>query len=569
MSNLKPLVITLILCLTISTASGAASIHLAGVPGTVRVPRTGHVDGNDVAELFCAKGETESFQVVVTAIGGNLDRVDAEAVPLRSENGSEIPRENILLHRGIYILVRHSAPRATCPPGLYTDPLVPFIDPYTGEKTISPRWRNRSQEGARFGAAEFDLWEDQHQPIWVDVRVPRESRAGVYEGSIRVWARRTDPVDIPVRLTVWDFALPAGPTHENHFGGFGYVARYYDLDRNSDEYHRLEDRYIEMIAAHRINPPLPGRLHPEVTEDGSIRVDDETDQRISDFIERYHMTNVEIPRAPFREMLGADREKAIRFYRSWYAYLERKGYAEGSYLYMLDEPNDAEAYERVRNLGELVKEAEPRIRRLVVEQPYTQNPDWGTLDEAIDIWCPLFGFVHEPSVKRVQNQGDEVWSYTALVQSGPRYHPEYEEIKNDNPPYWQIDFPVTSYRIAPWLNRRYGITGLLYWSTVYWSSPQRNPWDDPGFRIRWNGDGFLFYPGEEAGIEGPVASVRLKNLRDGMEDYEYFALLEERGGAEIVDEIVRTAVPTWGSWKSDSELLQELRRKLAEEILRR
>ena len=54
-----------------------------------------------------------------------------------------------------------------------------------------------------------------------------------------------------------------------------------------------------------------------------------------------------------------------------------------------------------------------------------------------------------------------------------------------------------------------------------------------------------------------------------MEDYEYFALLEERGGAEIVDEIVRTAVPTWGSWKSDSELLQELRRKLAEEILRR
>jgi len=128
---------------------------------------------------------------------------------------------------------------------------------------------------------------------------------------------------------------------------------------------------------------------------------------------------------------------------------------------------------------------------------------------------------------------------------------------------------VTSYRIAPWLNRRYNITGLLYWSTIYWGCPDRDPWDDPGFRIRWNGDGALFYPGEDAGIEGPVASIRLKCLRDGMEDYEYFVILEQLGGKKVVDEVVHKAVPTWGTWLQHPNSLLDLRRHLAQEILRR
>jgi len=279
------------------------------------------------------------------------------------------------------------------------------------------------------------------------------------------------------------------------------------------------------------------------------------------------VTNIDIPRAPFGDITGANREKAINFYRSWYAYLASKGWAERSYLYMLDEPNDPEAYEQVRALGAVVNEAEPGIRRLVVEQPYTQDPAWGTLDEAIDIWCPLFGFIDEGSVERVIAQGDDVWSYTALVQTAPPYHPEYETVKNDLPPFWQLDFPLASYRIAPWLNRRYHVTGLLYWSSVYWQSPDRNPWDDPGFRIRWNGEGALFYPGNDAGIDGPIASIRLKNLRDGMEDYEYFAILDARGVSDQVDAIVREAVPTWGTWNQDPAHLEALRRKLAEAIL--
>ncbi len=546
--------------------AGAGTIDLKAVPPTVRVRQEGAFQGADTVEVFAARGETESFQVVVTAAGGNLRNISAEMSPLKGEGGASLPANSVTLYREVFIPVRYSSPQATEPPGLIADPLVPFVNPYTGARVPEPRWRDKGMEGARFGAVGFDLWQDQHQPLWVDVQIPKDAAPGVYNGTFSVWAQGTERATIPMRVTVWDFTLPDGPAHENHFGNFSYVVRYYKLDQDSEKYRQLEDRYIAAMAAHRLNPPLPRRLHPKVAEDGAVVFDEATDRQITEFVERYHVTNFEVPRAPFRNVLTTDRARAIRYYEWWYAYLQKKGWAERAYLYMLDEPNTKETYDQVRQLGALVREGAPKLRRLVVEQPYTQNTEWGTLDEAVDIWCPLFAFIDEASIKRVQSEGDTVWSYTALCQRAPASHPDYQKVKNDNPPYWQIDFPVLSYRIAPWLNRRYGITGLLYWTTVCWSSPQRNPWDSPGFRVNFNGEGMLFYPGEDAGIEGPITTIRLKNLRDGMEDYEYFMLLEKRKGKEAVDEIVRTAVPTWGTWDQDPYHLLKLRERLAQAI---
>lgn len=555
--------------LSAQAAVGAATIRLAALPSMLRVGQEGAVGGAQVAEISAARGEVESFQIVVTAVGGNLQSITATLSPLKQEAGQTLPAEGISLCREVFIPVRHSAPHATVPPGLIADPLIPFVNPYTGEDVREPRWRGDEREGARFGATGFDLWQDRNQPLWVDVAIPKDAAPGVYTGVFSVGAGNAQPVTIPVRVTVWDFTLPDGPTHENHFGHFSYMARYHKLDESSDKYRLMEDRYIAMMAAHRINPPLPRRLQPKIADDGTAQFDEATDRQITEFVERYHVTNIEVPRAPFSDVLTTNRDKVLRYYRSWYAWLKTKGWAGRAYLYMLDEPNDKAAYEQVRQLGALVREAEPGLRRLVVEQPYSQNPDWGSIDEAVDIWCPLFAFLDESSIRRVQAEGDAVWSYTALCQRAPSYHPEFEKVGKDDPPYWQIDFPVLSYRIAPWLNRRYGVTGLLYWTMVCWTAPQRDPWDDPGFRVQFNGEGALFYPGDDAGIDGPVASIRLKCLRDGMEDYEYFTRLEKLGGKAVVDEVVRSAVPTWGTWNQDPHQLLKLRERLAGEIVKR
>ncbi len=543
------------------------SIRLSAVHGAERISSTGSFKGARTAKIYSAQNETESFQVVVTAEHGNLTDVNAYVSDLCTKDGHRISSDKITLYREVYIPIRHSSPRANCPPGLYPDPLVPFINPYTGEAIKEPKWKENGQEGPRFGAQDFSLWEKHHQPIWIDIHVPKDAAPGLYSGEITVSAKETEPSTLPIKLTVWDFALPDGPTHSNHFGHFGYMTRYSSLKDTPEKLPIIEERYTQMMADHRLNPPMPANLRPKTSDDGSIIITDDVHKQIANFMERYHVTDFEIPGAPFRDPLNADREKAIRHFRSWYSYLEKTGWAERSYLYMLDEPNEPEAYERVRQMANLVHEAEPRMRCLVVEQPYTQDSSWGVLDGSVDIWCPLFGFIDEPSIQRVHANGDDVWSYTALIQRAPPYHPSYEDVKEDNPPYWQMDFPVLSYRIAPWLNRRYEITGLLYWSTVCWSYPDRNPWDDPGFRIRWNGEGQLFYPGEEAGVEGPISCIRLKNLRDGMEDYEYFSILERLGGQATVEKIVREAVPTCGAWNQNPDEILKLRQQLAEAIV--
>jgi len=556
--------ITIIAAFAAVEAGAAMKLTVVNPMERVRIDQP--VTGGAAAEIYAARGEYESFQVVVTAQNGSLVDVNAAANPLKNDAGAVLEASNVTLYREVFVPVRHSVRHAVCPPGLVPDALVPFENPYTGKKIPEPKWTGEGRVGPRFGAADFDVFDGQNGVIWADVYVPPDAETGVYEGSLKVTADNVAPAEVPVRLTVWNFTLPPGPTHENHFGGFERVAGYLGLDAKSEQFHIIEDRYIEMMANHRINPPIPARLKPEVAEDGSPEFSEEITADWVQFIERYNVTNVQVPRAPFGDVTGANRQKAINFYRGWYAFLEKNGWAKGAYLYMLDEPNDPEAYERVRQLGALVAEAEPRLRRLVVEQPYTQNPSWGTLDDAIDIWCPLFGFIHEESVARVQTNGDEVWSYTALVQTAPPYHPEYEAVKEWKPPFWEFDFPPASYRMATWLNRRYNVTGLLYWSSVYWGSPDRNPWDDPGFRVRYNGEGALFYPGDDAGIEGPVASIRLKNLRDGMEDYEYFALLEKRSDPEAVLSIVKTAAPDWGNITYDSGKILELRRDLGAAI---
>ena len=51
----------------------------------------------------------------------------------------------------------------------------------------------------------------------------------------------------------------------------------------------------------------------------------------------------------------------------------------------------------------------------------------------------------------------------------------------------------------------------------------------------------LVYRGETMGLGEPAASIRLKGLRRGSQDYEYFWLLSQpKGGREIVDEAVST-----------------------------
>lgn len=569
---------------TMAAAAEQASVALTAIGSMERIGQSDKPFGQPEARIQAARNEWESFQVVVAAPMESITVTAANMAELVGPQGARIGGDDVRLFREEYVRVRCSTPRAELPPGLYADPLVPLLDPTTG-KPIEPRRQHQERWGEPMKtvgydmyAIPFEVFRGQNQPIWVDVHVPKTAPAGQYRGVFRVSTRTGAKAELPVTLTVWDFNLPDAPTHRNHFGEFRGVARLFGVQPNSERFRQIEARYCRAMAEHRLCPPVPGHLLPAVNpKDGSLTIDPERHKQLAKFIAENHVADIQIScpfgRLPhstldpnYKTIAPAERAKARRFYADYYQYLEKNGWADRAYVYLLDEPNTRENYEQVLVLGALVKEAAPKLKRLVVEQTYPQAPDWPDIDPAVDIWCPLWAFIDRDTIAQKIAHGDEVFSYTALVQPAPPYHPRYKEVKGLNPPYWHIDRPLTVYRVPTWINRQYGITGLLYWSTV---TQVMDPWNNPAFAHprHYNGGGYLFYPGVPCGIDGPVASIRLKVLRDGMEDYEYFAILEKRAGNAAVKQIVDTIAPNWWDFAKEPARFQAAREELAKKIM--
>jgi hypothetical protein len=113
-----------------------------------------------------------------------------------------------------------------------------------------------------------------------------------------------------------------------------------------------------------------------------------------------------------------------------------------------------------------------------------------------------------------------------------------------------------------WMSWRYGLTGLLYWTTVYWE--KTNPWTDPKTYGDYNGEGSLLYPGADAGFPGPIASMRLKAIRDGMEDYEYLHLLARLNGRDAGRRFTDRVAASWTQWQENALLLRGVREEIGE-----
>ena len=121
----------------------------------------------------------------------------------------------------------------------------------------------------------------------------------------------------------------------------------------------------------------------------------------------------------------------------------------------------------------------------------------------------------------------------------------------------------------------YFFVGLLYWGGMSFWRQVDDPWTDPKTLDRregreqplFNGEGTIVYPGRAAGYDGIAASLRLKALRDAVEDYEYLAILERAGRADEAQKIVLPLAGSWFEWEPDPAAYQRARAALAELIV--
>jgi hypothetical protein len=76
----------------------------------------------------------------------------------------------------------------------------------------------------------------------------------------------------------------------------------------------------------------------------------------------------------------------------------------------------------------------------------------------------------------------------------------------------------------------------------------------------------LVYPGQPVGVKGVVASMRMKWLRDGVEDYDYVQVLKGLGKEDIAMQVSRSVGPDWTKWTRDPNAIESARKKLGETI---
>jgi len=60
--------------------------------------------------------------------------------------------------------------------------------------------------------------------------------------------------------------------------------------------------------------------------------------------------------------------------------------------------------------------------------------------------------------------------------------------------------------------------------------------------------------------------MRLKWLRDGVEDYDYVQILKDLGKADLAMQIARSVGPDWTNWTRDPNAIEAARQKLGETI---
>ncbi len=531
------------------------------VTETRRVLRADPAENRVEVKLSAARNEWESFQILIRSdvpVAG----INIEAGDLRGPEGAVLGADQARLFRQHQLeLTVGTFRNDQFKPGWYPDPLIPFRDPVTREPLT----------GGRFVAVPFDLPADQTHGFWVDLYAPADAKPGEYRGTYRVTGEGNRVVEIPVTFSVWDFELPRASTFRTALGSPADRMRGYYAQRarqgkepEPSDWAAVDRQCAEMLSRHRINAtPPPGSLVPQAQPDGTFRLPEEQVSALREFVDRYHVNAIQIPH-PRSAVEDPEREgdKLHAWLASWdraAAELDRPEVL--FYTYLRDEPNDEEAYRYVQRWGRAIREAESVVKVLVVEQTWTQNEAWGDLYDAVDVWCPLFSLFQAESAAKRQALGETIWTYTALCQG-------------DKTPWWHIDFPLLHYRVPAWIAWRYRIRGLLYWGGMSFWRQVEDPWADPKTLDRrdgrkdplYNGEGSIVYPGRAVGYEGIAPSLRLKALRDSIEDYEYLAVLEGLGSAAGAEELIVPLVESWFAWETSPAAYEEARARLGARI---
>jgi hypothetical protein len=420
------------------------------------------------------------------------------------------------------------------------------------------------------------------QPLWIEVEIPRDARAGDYEGQLRVtWDG--GEASLPLRLRVFDFEMP----EERHL----YVTNWFafpgvpyskSIQDDSDEYWALLAKFARMMSLHRQNVftvdlwSVPTSYDPQTGFKSDFTRFDRWCQTLFD---NGHFDRIEIWGAGQRvgniaepgsyveladltvktpEGVTLTREQKLRgILGELEKHLQEKGWADKAMIHIVDEPfqYDVPTY---RKVADVVHAAAPSLK--VIDAIEAEG-----FGDALDVWVPKLSHLNlwYDNFRKEQERGKELWFYICCHPVG-RYPNRF------------LDQKAIATRVLNWINYLYDLDGYLHWGLNHFAGEE--PYSQEGISEGLPlGDRAIMYPGRD----GPLGSVRWSIQRDSLQDYEYLWVLEdrlrrlkERYGEDAwwLDprqrplELCRRVVQSFHTYTRDPQVLLDTRETIANEI---
>ena len=480
--------------------------------------------------LSGARGETVDTQVIVQGPANGLTNVNVSASTLTGPGGMAIPASSIALYREYYITVTGTANYGggSNPPlgsGTYPEPLIPFNDPETGTPLCGT--------SATLKACNASVGAGQNQPYWIDINVPHgatNAPTGTYTGTISVTADQ-GTTTIPVTLTVWNFGLPTQPSELSNWtlwspaagNTTATLARALMRNRIMGWYDDAANAASDISTYGLNRSSLDSYYFIGILCGGSYSSIPSTGQ-------------INSAAANFPAGLPLD-------------------------LYVGDELNGCPgAYSALKTMGTHAHAANPSVKTtLTINTPDPNLYNEGDGRSAIDHWVLLDSMQQWPALP-FSGPGD-LWSYTSC-------NPGF-----GNTPEWMVDYPPINERIqAGFLNWTQGATGLLYYRSDGWTADNTiGSWNNVdttacGGGMGRPGDGIFVYPPGPIGSTESAPGIRLKAIRDGIQDYEYAHILSNLTQTNFLNPIILPIAASWTNWTHSAAALEGARLQLGQQL---
>lgn len=497
----------------------------------IRVGKADAPGATSSITLLGARGETVDTQVIVQAPAAGLTNVNLITSALTGPSGATIPASSVTLYREYYITVTGTASYGggSNPPlgsGTYPEPLIPFNDPETGSTLCAT--------SATLKACNATVAAGQNQPYWIDISVPHgtaNTPPGMYTGSIAITSDQGSAT-IPVTLTVWNFGLPEQPSELSLWtlwppsAGNATATLAQALMRNKvmGWYDVAANAATDITNFGLSRSGLDSYYSIGIQCNGSYSSMPSTSQ-------------INAAAANFPAGLGLD-------------------------FYLADELNGCTGdYAPIKTMGLNAHAANRSVKTMMtLNAPDANLFNEGDGRSAIDHWVLLDSVQQWPALP-FAGGGSDLWSYTSCNTGF------------GNTPEWMVDYPPINERMqAGFLNWTQGATGILYYRADGWTAGNTiSSWNNVdttacGGGLGRPGDGIFLYPPAPVASSESAPGIRLKAIRDGIQDYEYAQILTNLGQVSFLNPIILPVATSWTNWNHNTTALEAARLQLGQQL---